>query len=428
MSKLIKIAIAGVGTVGQGLLDLIFKDKAANKRKFNIEITAIASRKKLKIPKIYLKKTLIFKDAKDLLEFDNYDILVELIGGENGIAKDIIFSAIAKHKDVVTANKALVSKHWKKIKDTCFKNKSVVAFEAAVAGGIPIIKILNEFLKSNKIKRIYGILNGTSNFILTKMLETNKSFSEILKEAQNLGYAESDPSFDIDGIDTAHKLSMLSSLSYNNLTSLKTISIDGIRNIKLVDLMYAKALGYSVKLLGISQLKSNKIMNFVYPCLIEQNELIAKVDGVYNGIVVESDFCKKSFFQGEGAGSLPTATSVFSDIINITNQESKKLYSSPNNSSFEFFDINERFGSYYLRFTALDRPGVISGISNEFKKNNISMKSMLQKDNFSEEKKHATIVVTTHNCLEKNMMNALKKINSLNFILKKTVFIRIESF
>ena len=302
-----------------------------------------------------------------------------------------------------------------------------IKYEAAVAGGIPIIKVLNDFLISNKIKKIYGILNGTSNFILTNMLNTNSKFEKILEKAQELGYAEADPSFDIDGVDTSHKLAILSSLAFNFNCDLKSIYVDGIRNIELTDLLYANELGYKVKLLGITQIRKKNLINFVYPCLVDHNELISKVDGVFNGIVVESDFCKKVFSKVKGAGSQPTATSVLSDIIDFSIKERKEKPKSKINI-VKNTNILDRSGSFYLRFSTIDQPGVISGITNEFKKNNISMKSMLQKDGISKKKKCATIVVTTHNCNEKDMMKALKKINNLNFVVKKTTFIRIENF
>ncbi len=421
--KKTKIAIAGVGTVGSGVLDLFNKNSVH--KKFGIELTAVASRRKIDHKKLCFKNFSKFNDAAKLLEFNDYDILVELIGGDNGIAKEIVFDALRKGKNVVTANKALVSKHWLQINKILSKKKNKIKYEAAVAGGIPIIKVLDDFLVSNNIKKIYGILNGTSNYILTKMLKTNEKFNKILKEAQNLGYAEAEPSFDIDGIDTAHKLAILSSLAFDFNCDLKSIFVEGIRNIELTDLLYADELGYKIKLLGISQITNKKITNFVYPCLIEKEDLIAKVEGVYNGIVVESDFCNKTFFQGEGAGSHPTATSVLSDIINLSTKETKNEYSLKN--KIESIDISKRFGSYYLRLSTRDKPGVISGISNEFKNNNISMKSMLQKDNLSKNSKNATIVVTTHNCFEKDMINALRKINNLNFIVKKTTYFRIEN-
>mgnify|MGYP001433060000 FL=1 len=423
--KKTKIAIAGVGTVGSGVIELIKKKSIQNK--FGIEVTAIASRRKIKKPQLGSSSITFFNNAERIIDFDNYDVLVELIGGDEGVSKKIVFDALKKGKNVVTANKALVSKHWKKLNEITKKRKNQIKFEAAVAGGIPIIKVLSEFLISNKIKKIYGVLNGTSNFILTKMLHSRSKFEKILEEAQQLGYAEADPSFDIDGVDTCHKLAILSSLAFNINCDLKSIYVEGIRNIDLTDLLYANELGFKVKLLGIAQINQKKLITFVYPCLVGENELISKVDGVFNGIVVESDFCKKSFLQGEGAGSQPTATSVLSDIIDLSMNEYKEK-PIPKINIVKNTNILERSGSFYLRFSTIDQPGVISGITNEFKKNNISMKSMLQKDGISKERKCATIVVTTHNCNEKDMMKALKKINNLSFVLKKTTFMRIENF
>ena len=426
MLKKTKIAIAGIGTVGSGVIKL-FKKNSIQKN-FGIEITAIASRRKIKKSDLGSDGINYFNDAKKLIDFNNYDILVELIGGDEGISKTIVFDALKKGKNVVTANKALVSKHWRKLNEMTQGKSNEIKYEAAVAGGIPIIKVLNDFLISNKIKKIYGILNGTSNFILTNMLNSNSKFEKILEKAQEFGYAEADPSFDIDGVDTSHKLAILSSLAFNINCDLKSIYVEGIRNIDLTDLLYANELGYKVKLLGIAQIRKKKLINFVYPCLVDHNELISKVDGVFNGIVIESDFCKKSFFQGEGAGSQPTATSVLSDIIDFSIKECKEK-SKPKTQIVKNINILDRSGSFYLRFTTTDQPGVISGITNEFKKNSISMKSMLQKDVVSsKEKKCATIVVTTHNCNEKDMMKALKKINNLSFVLKKTTFMRIENF
>ena len=423
--KKAKIAIAGIGTVGKGLLRIL---EVLGSNASNVEVAAIASRRKVNIPnKTLFKKTQVFKDAEQLLQYDNYDILVELIGGEDGIAKKIVFDALKKKKNVVTANKALISKYWKDLNKISNEMGVSIKFEAAVAGGVPIIKIINEFLVSNKISRIYGILNGTSNYILTKMLTSNKKFSEILKDAQSLGYAESDPTFDIDGIDTAHKLSILCSLAFDTNCDLKYIKSEGIRNIELSDLKYADSLGYKVKMLGISEQKGKEIKNYVFPCLVAKNNFIANVDDVYNGVVIESNFCKKSFFQGEGAGSFPTATSVISDILSIIKLNENSL-KEQKKSDFKMSSVENRFGSYYLRFTTENKPGVISGIANEFKKNNISMKSMLQKESQNKNSRSATIVITTHDCNEKNMISALAKINKMKFIKKKTIYYRIESF
>ena len=222
----IKIAIAGIGTVGNGVLDLLLKNKVMEKH--NISVVAIASRRKIKNNNLNLKNTKFFNDAKSFLKFNDFDVLIELIGGEEGIAKEIVFNALSSGKRVITANKALVSKHWIEIKKICNQNNSSIKFEAAVAGGIPIIKIIQEFLSSNKISKIYGILNGTSNFILTDMLSKNLTFERILKKAQDLGYAESDPSFDIDGVDAAHKLSILASLAFNINCNLRNFGFSDI--------------------------------------------------------------------------------------------------------------------------------------------------------------------------------------------------------
>ena len=423
----LRIAIAGVGTVGSGLLELIAKNKKFIQSKIekNIKVKAIAKRKRQEKKNIDYD-TLVFNNAKDFLNFDDYDVLVELIGGDEGVAKDITFDALRKGKNVVTANKALISKHGVKMIQIANANKCRLAFEASVAGGIPIIKIANEFLISNKIKKIYGILNGTSNYILSKMYETKSDFLKILKEAQNLGYAESDPSFDINGTDTAHKISILSLVAFGNSLNLKSIYTEGIENIELEDINYAKMLGYKIKLLGITEKIGKRISQFVYPCLLNTQSILASVDNVYNAICIASDYNDNLFFQGQGAGSHPTASSVMSDIIDLSVvKEDFFDLKFKHIKKFNVFSINNRIGSYYLRFTTEDKPGVISGISKEFKTNNISMKSMLQRD--SKEKNLASIVVTTHMCQELSMKKAISNINKINFVKKKTKILRIEN-
>ena len=423
----LRIAIAGVGTVGSGLLELIDKNKKFIQSKIekNIKVKAIAKRKRQEKKNID-HDTLVFNNAKDFLNFDDYDVLVELIGGDEGVAKEITFDALRKGKNVVTANKALISKHGVKMIQIANANKCRLAFEASVAGGIPIIKIANEFLISNKIKKIYGILNGTSNYILSKMYETKSDFLQILKEAQNLGYAESDPSFDINGTDTAHKISILSLVAFGNSLNLKSIYTEGIENIELEDIYYAKMLGYKIKLLGITEKIGKRISQFVYPCLLNTQSILANVDNVLNAICIASDYNDNLFFQGQGAGSHPTASSVMSDIIDLSVvKEDFFDLKYKHIKKFDGFSINNRIGSYYLRFTTEDKPGVISGISKEFKINNISMKSMLQRD--SKVKNLASIVVTTHKCQELSMKKAISNINKINFVKKKTKIFRIEN-
>ena len=425
----LKIAVAGIGTVGSGLLEILLKNKSFIEKKIEkkIIISAVASRTPKKVLKKLNKGTIIFDNAKKFLDFNDYDILVELIGGEGGIAKEIIINSLNMSKNVVTANKALIAKHGIEILKIAEKNNSKIAFEAAVAGGVPVIKVLKEFLLSNKIKKVFGILNGTSNYILSKMEQTNKDFSVILKDAQNMGYAESDPSFDIDGTDTAHKLSILSMIAYGKVLDFKAVFIEGIEKIQIDDIKFADTLGYKIKLLGITQKIKGKVSQFVYPCLVNKKATIASVNNVNNGIFIESDFSESLFLQGQGAGDYPTATSVISDIIDISNKKTTNLFDLKykNLNKIENFQLMDRVGSYYLRLSTIDKPGVIAGISKQFKEYNISMKSMLQKDS-GIKKGQATIVLTTHNCKEKDMQNAIKKINSLDFVMKKTIFYRIE--
>ena len=425
----LKIAVAGIGTVGSGLLEILLKNKNFIEKKIEkrIIISAVASRTPKKVLKKLTKGTIVFDNAKKFLEFNDYDLLVELIGGEDGIAKEIIINSLNMSKNVVTANKALVAKHGIEILKMAEKNNCKIAFEAAVAGGVPVIKVLKEFLLSNKIKKVFGILNGTSNYILSKMEQTNKEFSVILKDAQNMGYAESDPSFDIDGTDTAHKLSILSMIAYGKVLDFKAVFIEGIEKIQIDDIKFADTLGYKIKLLGITQKIKGKVSQFVYPCLVDKKATIASVNDVNNGIFIESDFSESLFLQGQGAGDYPTATSVISDIIDISNKQTTNLFDLKykNLNKIENFQLMDRIGSYYLRLSTIDKPGVIAGISKQFKEYNISMKSMLQKES-GVKRGQATIVLTTHNCKEKDMRNAIKKINSLDFVMKKTIFYRIE--
>ena len=423
----LKIAIAGTGTVGSGVLELILKNKIHIEKRINkkILISAVTSRKKKNIKNKVGSKTIIFENANQLVNFDDYDILIELIGGDEGVAKKIIFDALGKGKNIVTANKALVAKYGFDLLNVAEKNKCRIAFEAAVAGGIPIIGTLKDFLLSNKIKKVCGILNGTSNFILSKMQETNRSFLLILEEAKKLGYAESDPSFDINGMDSAHKISIISMISFGNVINSSQVYVEGIEDIEIEDINYSDTLGYKIKLLGITEKLGNKISQFVYPCLINKNSTLANVDDVFNGVLIESDFNDNLFLQGQGAGSFPTASSVMNDVIELSCSDLSYFdLTTKNLKKYNNNQIQERIGSYYLRFTTEDKPGVIASISKEFKKYNISMKSMLQKE--AKQKKQASIVVTTHSCKELFMQQAIKKINLMSFVKKKTILYRIE--
>ncbi len=422
----LKILIAGLGTVGGGVVEILKKNKTIfeQKLKKKIKIVGVASRRKVNISSQYY-----FKDAIEILNFEDYDILIETIGGSDGVAKKIIFDALKKGKNIITANKALLSKHGHEIAKLAEKNNCFIGYEAAIAGGIPLVCILKNFLASNSVKKVYGILNGTSNFILSKMLETKQDFAKILEDAKNLGYAESDPTFDINGLDTAHKLSIITSIAFSRKIDFSSIYVAGIENVELTDLEFAEILGYKIKLIGLTQNVHSKIQQFVYPCLIDKRSEIANVNNVLNGIIIESDSDGRIFLQGEGAGALPTATSILSDLEKISNQIHSSLFGVCSNKlvNSTAFKIDDREGSFYLRFITIDKPGVIADISKEFKKNKISMKSMLQKDPKNKKIKLANIVVTTHACKEKSMRKALKTIDKLSVIKKKTVIYRIEN-
>ena len=424
----LKIAIAGVGTVGNGVLILLKKNRKKIEKKIGrkIKITAIASRKSRDFKG--LKKTKIFSDANSFLNFSDYDLLLELIGGSDGVAKEIIIDALKKKKHVITANKALLSKHGNYILKLADSQNVLVGYEASVAGGIPIITVINNFLVSNTIKKISGILNGTSNYILSKMLETKKDFKTILNDAKAYGYAEADPSFDINGMDTAHKLSIMSSISFNNKIDFDKVFVSGIENIQYTDLKYADELGFKIKLLGITKIVKSKVMQFVYPALVNKESLLGKVDNVFNGIMIETDSSKKFFFQGEGAGALPTATSVLSDLerISLTNYSKKNYKNTEILAIKDYFKIDERYGSYYFRIKTFDVAGVIADISKILKKYNISIKSLYQKENAEKNYNEVDIVITTHNCEEKNVCKATNQINKLNSTKERVVIYRVE--
>ena len=429
--KNIGIGIIGLGNIGSRLYKEIISNKKdiGLKTNTNINIVAISAKNINKKRSFSFRKKIFFKNPLKIVENPNVNIVIELIGKSDGISKRIIETALKNKKHVITANKALISKHGDSLTTIAEKNKVNLEFEAAVGGGIPVLRTIKEGLATNKISKVYGILNGTCNYILSEMESSKDSFIKVLKKAQKLGYAEpTNPKLDLNGYDAMAKIRILSSLAFNKKISKSKSLMEGIEDIETKDIDIANQLNLRIKLLGITETHKNKIGSFVYPCLVEKKSLISNVDGVYNGIVVESDFCKKSFFQGEGAGSFPTATSVLSDIITILKSGSASFTLKLPKDNTDFAKIEERFGSYYLRFTTLDKPGVVSGISNQFKKCDISMKSMLQKDPLKDDINQATIVVTTHNCKEKNMITALNKIDKLDFILKKTVYLRIESF
>ncbi len=427
--KKINIAIAGFGNIGS----YFFKTLISNSKKIHlktgkkISVNYISARKinkkrKIKIPhNKWVKNYLTLPYKKDV------DIVVELIGGAEGPARKLVTRALKNKKHVITANKALISKHGDELAKLAEKNSVNLEYEASVAGGVPIIKSIKEGLVGNKISRIYGILNGTTNYILSIMEKKNKSFSEALNKAKVLGFAETNPISDLNGNDSAAKIRILSSLAFHTYLSKNKILTEGIQNINLTDIMYAKNLGYKIKLLSISEIIDNKLVERVHPSLISKNSHIAKIDGVLNAIVIDGVPIGKSILQGEGAGPGPTCSALISDLCSVLKGE----VNYPFNVSYKVrkkiskFNILKHYSSSYLRIEVKDQPGVLSSITKNFAKNNISIKNLIQ--NPYKRNKKASIIIITHNNSEKNYNSLLLDISKNQFVLKKPTLIRIEN-
>ena len=429
----IKIGIAGLGTVGSGVINLINKNKNEIYDRTGCEliIQSVSATNKNKNRLCDIKNINFYSDPTDMLNKENIDIFVELIGGES-VAKDLVLKALEKNIHVVTANKALIALHGDEINKVLLKNDKEVLYEASVAGAVPIIKVIRESLSANDIEWLAGIINGTTNYILTEMLLSEKNFETVLKEAKDLGYAESDPTFDIGGIDAAHKLTILASICFGIPLNFKSIYIEGIEEIELEDLKNAKELGYTVKHLAIARKKNIGIELRVHPCLVPKTRLLANVNGVKNAVVVNSDAAGSTLYYGAGAGSLATASAVVSDIIDISRNLSQKTkhtvpflgykdISSKKNIS-KISDIETR---YYLRIKVTNKPGVLADITKIFGKKSISIESILQKED-SEKDVNVPIVLVTHKVVEKNINEALKEIESLDVVKDKIKRIRIE--
>ena len=426
----INIGIIGFGIVGSGTAKVLLanKDILNERLGFKLNLSRIADLDITTDRGIKIPEGVLTTDVNQLFNDPEIDIVVELIGGIKP-AKDFILKAIQNGKHVVTANKALLATHGTEIFNAAREKGVEVGFEASVAGAIPIIKVMKEGLVANRIKAIYGIINGTSNYILTKMTDENVEFADALKEAQALGYAEADPTFDIEGIDTAHKLTILATLSYGIPLSFSSVHIEGISKITAQDINFASELGYKVKLLAITKETDGEIELRVHPTMLPKDYLIAKVDGPFNAIYVEGDATGSTMYYGRGAGSIPTGSAVVSDIADIARNIQKnalgRVPTIPNISGEvrirKMDDITSR---YYFRFSALDKPGVLSKISGILGNHNISITSVIQKGRMVGEA--VPLVVLTHEAKEKDMRLAIEEIDKLPVVMSKTVIIRVE--
>lgn len=429
----INIGLIGFGTIGCGVVKLLQDNKNLIEKKLDARLVL----KKIvdldiTTPRpVTINKNILTTDACEVLRDENIDIIIELMGGYEP-ARTFILEAISHGKQVVTANKALLATHGNEIFSAAEEKKIAIGFEASVGGTIPIIRTLKESLIVNNIKSIYGIMNGTANFILSKMTDEGKDFDVVLKEAQKLGYAEADPTYDIEGIDTAHKLAITLSLAYGCKVNLDDIFREGISSISQQDVVFAKELGYRIKLLAIAILRDDVVEARIHPTMIQTRHLLANVNQNYNAFHLIGDASGPVFLYGQGAGMMPTASAVVSDVIDISRNLLKGVAGcSPLRTQREktMRDINlmpmdNIETKYYFRFSAVDRPGVLSKISGILGENNISIATVIQKTR--QEEGAVPIVMTTYKAMEKNVRRALKIIDKLNIVLDPTIVVRIE--
>ena len=432
--KPIRVGLLGIGTVGGGTWEVLRRNADEIQRRAGraIQITMVADKAVAHARTIVKGKAKVVSDAWEVVRSPDVDIVIELIGGYT-IAKDLVLEAIANGKHVVTANKALLATQGNRIFAAAQKKGVMVAFEAAVAGGIPIIKALREGLTANRIEWIAGIINGTSNFILSEMRDKGLPFDAVLAEAQKRGYAEADPTFDIEGIDAGHKLAIMSAIAFGIPMQFSKAYTEGISKLTQEDIRYAEELGYRIKLLGITKRVKTGIELRVHPTLVPTRRLIANVEGVMNGILVKGDAVGPTLYYGAGAGSLPTASAVVADLIDVTrlitaDPESRvpHLAFQPDQmSDIPVLPMGEVETSYYLRMRVVDKPGVLADLTRIFAKASISIDAMVQKEP-GEGESRVDIVLLTHKAVEKNVNGAIAKIEKLKSVVGKVTRIRLE--
>tara|TARA_B100000768_G_scaffold171892_1_gene179609 strand:+ start:379 stop:1695 length:1317 start_codon:yes stop_codon:yes gene_type:complete len=434
MQNKINIGLIGAGTVGGGTYKILKENFSEIFRKTGMElvVSALAEKDLNRAKEVVDDKTKIYEDAFDLVKDKTIHIIVELIGG-TGISKDLVEEAIKNNKHVVTANKALIAMHGKELVSLANKHNVNLAYEAAVAGGIPIIKSLREGLVGNKIEWVVGILNGTTNYILTEMKENNLAFDVALKQAQELGFAEADPTFDIEGVDAAHKITILASIAFGIPINFGAVHIEGISNLNQKDIMYAEELGYKIKLLGITKCIKDSVELRVHPTLIPEKRLVANVDGPMNAVLVQGNMVGPTLYYGAGAGSEPTASAVVSDIVDLArNLESNNTTTIPILGFIKdaikekkILSIEDITSEFYLRLSMKKEPGMLAQITQVFAEHSISIDSMVQKE-IHEDDKVVDIILVTSNMIEREANEIINEIEALPENKNKAVKLRIE--
>ncbi len=425
--KTFNIAIAGLGNIGLEVYKNLIKNKKNiyNKTGFKINISHVCAKNIKKNRGVSISKKIWVTNPLQLPKIKEIDIIVELIGGSDGIAKKLVFESIKNGKHIVTANKALIAKYGDLLSILAEKKSVNLLFEASVGGGIPIIQSIKQGLIANKIKHVYGILNGTTNFILSEMEKKQANFHEILKIAQNKGYAESNPHADISGSDVAAKISILSSICFGSKIINKKFLVEGISNIDLLDIQCAKNLGYKIKLLAISEIINNQIKQRVHPALIPLDLDIANINGVTNAVVVDGEPIGRTIYEGAGAGKGPTSSSIISDIASIMvgNDDFSFGLSPKAKKTYKLFDFNKHVSKYYIRFLVHDKPGVLSAITSVLAKNNISIQNLIQDP---DKNKLSNVIIVTHKAIEYQIQKSIALLSKNKKIFKKIVLIRIR--
>ena len=429
MSRPLSVGVAGLGTVGGGVLKML-RDNAdivTARAGRPIAVTAVSARDRSKDRGFPVTGLRWYEDPVALASDPAVDVVVELIGGSEGPARALAEATIAAGKALVTANKALLAVHGASLAHAAEERGVPLGFEAAVAGGIPVIKALREGLSGNRISAVAGILNGTCNYILTQMRERGREFADVLADAQKLGYAEADPSFDIDGIDAAHKLAILAALAFGRPVAFDHVHVEGIRRISAVDIAFATELGYRIKLLGIARQTDAGIEARVHPCMVPQTAPIARVDGVFNAVVAEGDFVGRVMLEGRGAGAGPTASAVVADLIDIARNRTTPVWGAAGAalSTAPSVPMSSHVGAYYLRLMVVDRPGVIADVTAILRDAGVSLESMLQRGRSPGEA--VPVVLVTHETKESAMRAALDRIGALPTVMEEPTLIRIEA-
>ncbi|MCX7990545.1 MAG: homoserine dehydrogenase [Proteobacteria bacterium] len=435
MKKKISFGVIGFGTVGSGVVKLYLDnlDEIKKKLPFDLRLKTIAEKTKTSKEGIKTPRSIkITDDAYELINDPEIDIVVELVGGKT-FAKDFIISAVKKGKHIVTANKALLAEAGDEIFGLCEKNGVEIGYEASVAGVIPIIRSIKESLAGDRVENIYGIINGTCNYILTKMTEEGKDFDEALKEAQKKGYAEADPTLDIEGIDAGHKIAILTSLSFGKKVDFKDIYIEGITKVTNIDIKFASQFGYVIKLLGISKKQGDRIEVRLHPTLIPKTHPLASVRMEYNAVFVKGYASGSILLYGKGAGMMPTASAVLGDVIsiarNIANETVATVpirgYISKFIDKGDILNVTDIVSKYFIRLMVVDKPGILAKISGILGKKNISIASVIQEGR-NDEGGAVPLVIITHETQEKKLRDALKEIEKLNITFDKPAFLRIE--